>query len=127
MAISASTIAMGDGDSLWKAECVLLTGENEGEVLPEVLAAASASSSAGEDSTSKGEERCWLVIGAPLMVTFRGLSGQGAEAQEAASNCPAPEGEEGQLNESEIELPPTVSPARADGTSSGVAVRGMGE
>ena len=81
MAISASTLAMGDGDSLEKAQCMLLTGEAEGEGLLEVSAAASASSSAGEDSISKGEERCWLVTGAPLIVTFRGLSGQGLDSR----------------------------------------------
>ena len=69
--ISASTIAMGDDEPPRKAEWMLLTGEDEGEGLLEVSAAASASSSAGEDSTLRGEERCWLVTGAPLMVTCR--------------------------------------------------------
>ena len=124
--ISAFTIAKGDGNSLRKAECMLLTGEAEGEGLLEVSAAASASNS-GDDSTSKGEEGTWLVTGAPLTVTSRGLSRQGAGAQEAASKCPAPEGEEGLLKECERELHPTVSAARADGTSSGMAVRGMKE
>jgi len=58
---------------------MVLTGEEEGEGLLEVSAAASASSSAGEDSTLRGEERCWLVTGTPLMVTFRGWSGQGLD------------------------------------------------
>ena len=125
--ISAFTIAKGDGNSLRKAECMRLTGDAKGEGLLEVSAAASASSSTGEDSVSKGEEGTWLVTGAPLTVTSRGLSRQGAGAQEAASKRPAPEGEEGPLKESEMELPPTVSAARADGTSSGMAVRGMKE
>lgn len=80
MAHNASTIAMGDGNSFSKAECMLLTGDARGEVLLEVSAAASASSSAGEDSVSKGEEGTWLMTGAPLTVTSRGLSKQGAEA-----------------------------------------------
>ncbi len=79
MALSTSTLALADGDSLKKAECKLLTGETEGEGLLEVLAAASASSSAGDDPTSKGEEGCCLVTGRPLTVTFRGLSGQGLD------------------------------------------------
>jgi hypothetical protein len=58
MAHNASTQAMGDGISLNKAECKLPTGDAKGEGLLDVLAAASASSSAGEDSTSKGEARC---------------------------------------------------------------------
>ena len=77
MALSASMFALADGDSLRKAECKLLTGEAEGEGLLEVLAAAS--SSAGDESTSMGEEGCCLVIGTPLIITFRGLSGQGLD------------------------------------------------
>ncbi len=81
MVTCASTSALADGDSLKKAECKVLTGETEGEGLLEVLAAASASSSAGDDSTSKGEEGCWLWTGRPLTVTFRGLSGQGLDCR----------------------------------------------
>ena len=120
MAVSAFTIALGDSNSL-------VTGEAQQEGLLEVLAAASASSSAAEASTSKGEEGCWLATGEPLTVTSTGLSRQGAGAQEAASKRPAPEAEEGPLNESEMELPLTMSALRADGTSSGVAVRGIEE
>ena len=85
----ASTSAKGDGDSLKKAEWRVATGETKGQGLLEVLAAASASSSAGDDSTSKGEEG---LPGRPLTVNFRGLSGQGLDcrpcpwAWEAASN-----------------------------------------
>jgi len=121
MAHNASTQAMGDGNSLNKAECMLVIGDAKGEGRLEVLAAASASSSAGEDSTSKGEEGSWLVTRAPLTVTSRGLSGQGAKAQEAASKGPAPEGEE------MGELPTTMSAARADGTNSSMAVGGTKE
>ena len=95
MAHSASTQAMADGSSLTKAECMLAVGDAQGAGLWEVLAAAAASSSAGESSASKGEEGTWLVT--PLTVTSRGLSRQGAGAQEAASKGPAPEGEEGTL------------------------------
>ena len=81
MALSASTLTQADGVSLKKAECKLLTGETQGEGLLEVLAAALASSS-GDDPTTKDEEdRCWLVIGTPLIVTFRGLSGQGLDCR----------------------------------------------
>ena len=79
MVTCASTSARGDGDSLKKAECRLQTREAEGEGLLEVLAAASASNSAGDDSTSNGVERWWLVTGRPLTVAFRGLSGQGLD------------------------------------------------
>ena len=123
---NAFTQAMGDGNSLNKAECMLVIGDAKGEGRLEVVAAASASNSAGGDSNSKGEEGCWLVTGAPLTVTSRGMSGQGAGAQEAASKGPASESEEGLLKESDMEeLPPTVSAARADGTRSGMAVGGM--
>ena len=56
MLTCASTSAKGDGDSLKKAEWRVATGETKEQGLLEVLAAASASSSAGDDSTSKGEE-----------------------------------------------------------------------
>jgi len=46
MAHNASTQAMGDGNSLNKAECMLVIGDDKGQGLLEVLAAASASSSA---------------------------------------------------------------------------------
>ena len=69
MAVSAFTISKGDGNSRGKAEEMLLREEDEGEGLLEVSAVAPAFSSAGEASTSKGEEKCWLVIGAPLRVT----------------------------------------------------------
>ncbi len=133
MAHNASTQAMGDGNSLNKAECMLMMGDAKGEGLLEVSAAASASAgddstSKGDDSTSKGEEGTWLVTGAPLTLTSKGLSRQGAGAQEAASKCPASEGEEGLLKESEMgELPSTMSAARADGTRSGMAVGGIKE
>ena len=122
MVHNASTIAKGDGNLLRKAEGMLWTEEDEGEGLLEVSAAASASSSAGEDSLPKGEEGTWLLTEAPLTVPSRGLSRQGAGAQQAGSKHPAPEGEEGPLTESEME-----SAARADGTSSGMAVNGMKE
>ena len=64
MAHNTSTQAMGDGNSLNKAECMLMMEDAKGEGLLDVLAAAPASSSAGEDSTSKGEEGTWLVTGA---------------------------------------------------------------
>lgn len=67
-AVSAFTQAQGDGNSLRKAEWVLVTEEAEG--LLKMSAVASASSSAGVDSASKGEERCWAVTGAPLRVTI---------------------------------------------------------
>ena len=128
MSHNASTQAMGDGNLLNKAEVMLVIGDAKGEGLLEVSAAASAYSSAGEDSTSKGEEGTWLMTGAPLTVTSRGMSGQEAKAQEAASKGPAPEGEEGLLKEVEMgELPPTMSAARADGTRSGMAMGGMKE
>ena len=141
MAHNASTVAMGDGNLLRKAGGTLRSVEMEGAGLLEVSAAASASNSAsvdslskgedsipkGADSVPKGEEGFWLVTGASLTVTPRGLSRQGAGAQEAASERPALEAEEGPLKESERELPPTVSAARADGTSSGMAVGGMKE
>jgi len=127
MAHNASTQAMGDGNSLNKAECMLVIGDDKGQGLLEVLAAASASSSAGEGSTSKGEEGSWLVTRAPLTVTSKGLSRQGAGAQQAASKGPALEGEDGPLKEYEMEPPSTMSAARADGTSSGMAVGGTKE
>jgi hypothetical protein len=103
MAHNASTQAMGDGNSLNKAEVMLVIGDARGEGLLEVSAAASAYSSAGKDSTSKGEEGTWLMTGAS-------------------------EGEEGLLKEVEMgELPPTMSAARADGTRSGMATGGMKE
>ena len=67
LAVSTFRQAQGDGNLLRKAERVLVTEEGEG--LLEVSAVASASSSAGVDSTSKREEGCWAVTGAPLMVT----------------------------------------------------------
>jgi len=68
MAVSAVTIVLGVGNSLRKAGWTVVTEEGEG--LLEVLAAASASGSAGGDSNFKGEEGCWMVVaGAPLMVT----------------------------------------------------------
>ena len=66
-AVSAFTIVLGDGNSRRKAEWMLVTGEGEG--LLEVSAVALASNSASEDSTSTGEERCWVVTVASLMVT----------------------------------------------------------
>ena len=66
-AVSAFTQAQGDGNSLRKAEWVLVTEEAQG--LLKMSAVASASSSADVDSTSKGEEGCWAVTGAPLRVT----------------------------------------------------------
>lgn len=69
MVVSTFATSTGDGNLLRKAEWMLLR-EVEGEELVEVSAAASASNSAGGDSTSKGEAKCWLVVaGAPLMVT----------------------------------------------------------
>jgi len=59
MVTCASTLALADGISLTKAEWRVPTGETEGVGLLEVLAAASASSSAGDDSISKGEEGFW--------------------------------------------------------------------
>ena len=79
MAHDASTQAMGDGNSHDKAECMLVIGGDKGEGLL-VLAAASASSSAGDNSIFKGEEGSWLVTGAALTVPSRGLSRQGAGA-----------------------------------------------
>ncbi len=127
MAHNASTQAMGDGNSLSKSECMLMRGDVKGEGLLEVSAAASASSSAGDDSTSKGEKGTWLVTRAPLTVPSKGLSRQGAGAQQAASKGPALEGEDGPLKEYEMEPPSTMSAARADGTSSGMAVGGTKE
>ena len=54
-AVSAITIVLGDGDSRRRAEWMVEPEEAEGL---DVLAAASASSSAGDDSISKGEEGC---------------------------------------------------------------------
>ena len=69
-AVSAITIVLGDGDSRRRAEWMVESEEAEGL---DVLAAASASSSAGGDSNSKGEEGCWVVVaGVPLMVTCSG-------------------------------------------------------
>ena len=78
MAHNASTIAKGDGTSLRKAEGMPLIGDDQGEGLLEVSAAAS--SSTVEDSISKGEEGCWVVTRAPLMVTC-------SESAQLASDC----------------------------------------
>ncbi len=77
--ISVSTAAMGDGISLRKAEWRVPTGDTKEDGLLDVLAAASASSSTGDDATSKGEEGCCLMTGSPLTVTFRRWSGQGLD------------------------------------------------
>ena len=69
MAHNASTIAKGDGTSLRKAEGMPLVGDDQGEGLLEVSAAALTSSSTIEDSISNREEGLWAVTGAPLMVT----------------------------------------------------------
>ena len=68
MAVSTVTIVLGDGNSLREAEWMVVS--EEAEELLEVLADASAYSSAGEDLISKGEEGCCVVVaGASLMVT----------------------------------------------------------